>query len=325
MKKSLVTLFLLIMLVVCFAFSKQKKISIQYSFSGEPKTKAQLGEVLFFEKILSSDSTKSCASCHIPEYGFADTVAFSKGVMSRTGGRNAPSCANIADRPYLFYDGRAATLEDQVKFPIENEVEMNLPLPMAVKRLQQNKEYIAWFQSVFKEEPNENNLKIAIASYERTLETSKTTYDRYMANDDSTLMGESALRGRTLFLEKARCFECHFTPDFTGDEFRNIGLFDGGKLNDTGRYLISKDKADIGKFKVPGLRNVAVTAPYMHNGMFKTLKEVIEYYNEPLKVVPHPINTDSILTAPLNLSTQDKIDLEAFLNTLTDDRFKKRQ
>ena len=124
---------------------------------------------------------------------------------------------------------------------------------------------------------------------------------------------------------KTKCFDCHFSPDFTGDEFRNIGLYDGRKLKDTGRYVITRNKKDIGKFKVPGLRNVAVTAPYMHNGMFKTLKEVIEYYDNPYKVVPKPINIDTLMEKPLGLTAEEKLDIEHFLLTLTDDRFVKRK
>ncbi len=325
MKKLSAIIVLILAISVCYSFARLKKPVRVYSFKGQPKTKEQLGEILFFETNLSSDGTISCASCHIPEFGFADTVAFSKGVDHKVGNRNTPSCANMADRPYFFYDGRAATLEEQVGFPIENKVEMNLPLAVAVKRLKSDSNYNAWFKRIFKEAPNEKNLKIAIASYERTLETSSTPYDSYMEKDDSTLISASAIRGRTLFLEKARCFDCHFSPDFTGDEFRNIGLFNGKDMNDSGRYVVSKKKSDIGKFKVPGLRNVAITAPYMHNGMFKTLREVIEFYDNPYKVVPNPINIDTLLEKPLNLSVHEKDDLEAFLHTLTDDHFRKKQ
>ena len=322
MRKQCLVGFICGILAVCYAFIPVKQHAVKYSFTGEPKTKEQLGEVLFFEKKLSADGTRSCSSCHLPEYAFADTVAFSLGVNNRPGKRNAPSCANMADRPYLFYDGRAASLEEQVKFPIEDKNEMNIPIGTVVMRLNADKQYVAWFASIFKSAPTVENLEIAIASFEKTLETSKTPYDRYMEKDDTTLISAAALRGRELFLVKGKCFECHFSPDFTGDEFRNIGLFDGKKLNDSGRYVISKKTPDIGKFKVPSLRNVAVTAPYMHNGMFKTLKEVIEYYDNPAKVVPHPINMDSTLAKPLNLSAGEKADLEAFLISLTDDRFR---
>lgn len=284
--------------------------------------KAQLGQRLFFETKLSADSTLSCASCHIPSHGFADTLAFSRGVRGHLGKRNAPSCANISDRPYLFYDGRAATLEEQVKFPIEDANEMGLPIATAVKRLQSDANYVRLFTKVFGKGPSEQNLKAAIAAFERTLETSNSPFDRYMAGDTMAI-SLSAQRGRELFMsDKAKCFDCHFSPDFTGDEFRNIGLYDGKHYKDVGRYGITKKKEDLGKFKVPGLRNVAFTAPYMHNGIFTTLRQVIDYYNDPSKTVAHSINADTLLAKPLDLTEQEKQDLENFLLTLTDDRFK---
>lgn len=292
------------------------------SFKGAPATKEQLGEQLFFEPMLSADRTLSCASCHIPAFGFADTVAFSKGVNGHKGLRNAQSCANMNERSIFFYDGRAATLEEQVRFPIEDSNEMGLPINEAVQRLRANKNYVLWFKKLYGEPPTEKSLKAAIATFERTLETSKTPFDRYMAGDENAI-SDAAKRGRELFMgSKAKCFDCHFSPDFTGDEFRNIGLYDEKTYKDKGRYAITHKPEDLGKFKVPGLRNVAITAPYMHNGMFRTLREVIEYYDDPYKTVASPINIDTLVQKPLGLTTQEKDDIEQFLLTLTDDRFK---
>lgn len=298
-----------------------------YSFRSDlpSVTKEQLGERLFFEKKLSADNTLSCASCHIPDHGFADTVALSVGVGGRLGKRNTPSCANVSGRPYFFYDGRAASLEDQVHFPVTDPNEMAASLATVIKRLGRDKEYNAFFKQVYKSPPNATNLADAIAAYERTLETSSTPFDRYMDGND-TAISPSAIRGRELFMsKKAKCFDCHFSPDFTGDEFRNIGLYDGKTYNDEGRYAITHNKEDLGKFKVPGLRNVAVTGPYMHNGMFHTLRQVIDYYDNPYKTVSNPINIDTLLLQPLNLTESEKTDLENFMLTLTDDRFIKRK
>lgn len=134
-------------------------------------------------------------------------------------------------------------------------------------------------------------------------------------------VNEDVKRGLALFNGKARCVNCHFGPDFTTNQFRNIGLFNGKSLNDSGRAAISHKKIDVGKFKVGSLRNVAITAPYMHNGMFKTLAQVIEHYNDPDKTIQNSINRDSLLSTPLNLSVVEKKDLEAFLVALTDKRF----
>lgn len=284
-------------------------------------TKAQLGEKLFFDKILSSDNSISCASCHIPQFAFADTIAFSHGVNGKMTSRNTPSVMNMAARDVYFFDGRAATLEAQVIGPIENPNEMNLPFKEAVRRINLSKEYRKLFFQIYKKYPDSISIVDAIAKFERTLETDKTPSDRFMS-DVPYAMTASQIRGRELFTaDKTKCFECHFTPDFTSDEFKNIGLFNGSDLNDSGRYIITKNVDDIGKFKIPGLRNVSVTAPYMHDGRFKTLREVIDYYDNPTQFITNSIGRDAVLPNKIGLTEQEKIDLEAYLIALTDDQF----
>ncbi len=306
-------------LIAVFAFSviendNAKKKSID--------TPVALGEKLFFDPILSADLSISCASCHKPEFAFADTSAFSKGVGGLLGNRNTPSVMNMAMREQLFWDGRAADLEAQVVFPIENPVEMNLPINEAVKRIRNSDEYRILFKKIYNSLPTKKLLINAISSYEKTLETENTPNDRWLNDEKNHGMTAAQLRGREIFIgTKAKCFDCHFTPDFTNDEFRNIGTFDGEKLNDSGRYLFTKNKNDIGKFKVPGLRNVAVTAPYMHDGSFKNLRNVIDYYDDISKFVPNAKFIDTILPQKIGLTEMEKQDLEAFLESLTDDRF----
>lgn len=299
-----------------------------YSFENTteklPATKEELGKLLFFEKKLSRDNSISCASCHIPDYAFSDTIAFSIGVGGRKGKRNTPSAMNMASRELFFFDGRAATLEIQATFPIQDHNEMDINIDKAVSKIAQDKFYQKAFKKIYKKTPSKTNILSAIADYERSLESS-SPFDDYM-NGDQNAISESAKRGHKIFMNpKNKCFDCHFTPDFTGDEFRNIGLFNGKELNDSGRYLITKDKNDIGKFKVPGLRNIAITGPYMHNGMFKTLQEVIAYYNNPIAKIPNAINTDTLLHKPLLMSDNEMIDLEEFLKTLTDPSFIKKK
>ena len=310
-----ITIILFLSMIVSFNETKEiKKIT----------TSSQLGEKLFFDPILSKDRTISCSSCHIPSFAFADTVAFSKGVEGKLGKRNAPSCMNLSARDLLFYDGRAMNIEDQVKFPIEDANEMNLPIALAVKRLQEQPLYVSLFKKIHKSAPTEKLLKLSIADFERTLESAHTKFDVYMQSDTS-VFSASEIRGREIFMgDKAKCFDCHFSPDFTGDEFRNIGLYDEKKFTDKGRYDVTKNKNDLGRFKVPGLRNVAITGPYMHNGMFKTLREVIDYYDNPSLTVPSPINMDTLLSKPIRFTAQEKVDLENFLRTLTDGRFVKK-
>ena len=286
-----------------------------------PTNKIELGEKLFFEDMLSLDESINCATCHIPEYAFADTTPFSIGVEGRLGKRNTPSAMNM-QRDIFFYDGRASTLEKQAVFPIEDHLEMSLPIDEAIARLRKNTNYVKWFRDIYEEEITIENMTNAIAEFERSLETSNTPFDRYMNGDDSAI-SESAKRGHEVFnADRSKCFDCHFGPDFTGDEFRNIGLYDGVSYIDKGRFNETGDTSDLGRFKVPGLRNIAITSPYMHDGSFKTLKEVLEFYNDPYKFIAKPINLDSVMIEPLGLTNQELEDLENFLLTLTDDRFK---
>lgn len=290
-----------------------------------PKTKEALGKMLFFDPILSGTRTISCASCHKEEFAFADTVSLSTGVRGRKGVRNTPSAMNVNMQVSFFWDGRAATLEQQALGPIANPLEMDLPVDEAVKRLNKSSIYRRAFRDLFNEAPNKTNLAIALSQFERSLETNDTPLDDWRINDNEDAMSASAKRGYALFNGKANCVQCHFGADFSNNEFRNIGLYDGKTLTDSGRAAITKKPRDLGKFKIGPLRNVALTAPYMHNGMFKTLRQVIDYYDDPDKVVPHSIGRDSLLAKPLNLSEREKQDLESFLISLTDRRFKTKE
>ena len=283
-----------------------------------PDTVEQLGKRLFFDPILSADSTLSCGSCHRPAFGFADTLAFSRGVGGKIGRRNTPGITNMTARPYFLFDGRAATLEAQVLLPIQDALEMQINLETVIRRLQGQPAYNQAFKEIFGRSASVDDLATALAAFVRTLETGNTPFDRWMT-DQPNPMNEAAVRGRRIFMNKGKCFDCHFSPDFTGDEFRNIGLYTGQQhLTDTGRFGITGQPADLGKFKVQGLRKVALTAPYMHNGMFRTLEEVIEYYDRPDAFVPNAIGRDSLLAQPLQLTPAEKSDLKTFLEALTE-------
>ena len=286
-------------------------------------TKAALGKKLFSEKILSKDSSVSCASCHLPKFAFADTVAFSTGIEGKLTKRNTPSVLNMKNRPYYFWDGRATTLDEQSLMPIQNPDEMGLPIDEAVNRLNQSREYKQLFQKIFNQKPTAKNLAAAFSAFEKTLETVDSKFDDWSNNLKNLTASEE--RGRELFVgDKAKCFDCHRMEDFTTDEFKNIGLYNGKELNDAGLFNITNKETDLGKFKTPGLRNIAVTAPYMHNGMFKTLEEVVEYYNNPQKFVPDAVNIDDALKTPLGLTEKEKKDLVSFLKTLTDKKYIKK-
>lgn len=298
-------------------------LSSFYIQKPEKCTAETLGKMLFFDTLLSKNNTVSCASCHKPDFAFSDTVAFSIGDNGKPGRRNAPSVMNLSDRQLFFYDGRAQSLEAQMTHPLSDSLEMNLNPDELIVRLTKHPKYLSQFKEVYNQLPTITNVAMAIAAYEKTLETFHSPWDKY-AKGDTNAITQSALRGRNVFNTKGKCFDCHSGPDFTNDEFRNIGLYNARQFTDKGRYDATKQPNDIGKFKVPGLRNVAVTAPYMHNGMFKNLSAVIAYYNNPSFFVSGSVGTDSLLLSPLNLSDTEMTDLEAFLNSLTDEQFIKK-
>ncbi len=303
----------ILLLIISCAEKKTEKIIV---------TEAQLGEALYFDPILSRDSTVSCASCHKPEFAFADNTPVSIGVYHQKGTRNTPSSMNQSNRNAYFWDGRAETLEEQALGPIENPVEMDLPISLAIRRLLRSEKYKNAFTAIYGKEPSAKLLAQALSGFEKTLETNNTAFDKYMNESDTMLFTESAKRGLNLFNGKAKCFDCHFGVDFSGnDHYKNIGLYNGKELNDKGRYEITKNPKDLGAFKTPGLRNISQTAPYMHNGMFKTLSDVMEHYNTPDKFVKGAINRDTSMNKPLGLNKQEKEDLINFMLSLSDERF----
>lgn len=283
-------------------------------------TKVDLGQKLFFDPILSLDQSISCASCHNPDFAFADNKPFSIGVNDSIGIRNTPSVMNMLSRPYFFYDGRSATLEEQAIIPIENPKEMNLSYDVAVMRVQNHSEYDSLFRIIYNTKPDSINIAQALSDFQRSLESDGSApHDLWINGVQDAALTTSQIRGREIFIsDESKCFDCHFGPDFTGDEFRNTGLYDEITLVDKGRFDITQDSTDLGKFKTPGLRNIALTAPYMHNGMFKTLNEVIDYYSNPYDFVQNPINIDTLMIEPLNFTIQQKEDLVNFLHSLTD-------
>lgn len=229
----------------------------------------------------------------------------------------------MKNRPYYFWDGRATTLEEQSVMPIENPDEMGLPIREAVARLNASAEYRRLFRKIFHQPVNEKNLSAAFGAFEKTLETVDSKFDDW--SNDLAVLTDDEERGRQLFIgSKAKCFDCHSMEDFTDDQFKNIGLYNEKEARDAGRFLMTKNKSDLGKFKTPGLRNIAVTAPYMHDGRFRTLEQVVSYYNTPFMFVDGPVNMDGALQKPLGLTQQDKKDLVSFLKTLTDKAYIKR-
>jgi cytochrome c peroxidase len=236
------------------------------------------------------------------------------GVGGRPGTRNVPSLANLAWNESLFWDGRVRTLEELAGKPIENPNEMDLSLAEAVVRVAEDASYRRAFIEAYGGAPSELNLRQALASFVRTLVSADTSYDRFLRGDERAL-NPSARRGFALFFDKAGCFRCHPAGTLTNDGFFNDGSYVAG--GDPGRKGVTNRTGDLGKFKVPGLRNVAVTAPYMHDGSLPTLEDVVEQYARGGRGGP---NTDALIK-PLDLTADEKADVVAFLQALTDEVF----
>jgi cytochrome c peroxidase len=236
--------------------------------------KVALGKRLFSNKDLSGDHSMSCASCHDPAKGFSDGKTRALGFRGKELRFHTPTVLNSAYDSYQFWDGRALSLEQQAASPITSAVEMNMPDETElVSRLNADPRYRQEFQAVFAQGPGLKSIVRAIAAYERTLTTPNSRFDRYAAGDKSALTLHEK-NGLVLFIAKARCARCHDGPNFTDNKFQNTGIGD-----DEGRSAVTKQESDRGAFKTPGLRNVALHAPYMHDGSLGTLEAVIDYYD----------------------------------------------
>jgi cytochrome c peroxidase len=270
----------------------------------------QLGARLFFETKLSADQTLSCASCHQPDKGWSDGQVTAVGIKGQKGRRNTPSILNLKDSPHLFWDGRAASLEEQALGPIQNPIEMGAELPTVLSRLNQDDGYRTAFQTVYQGPATSERLAKAIAAFERALVQASSPWDRFMAGD-MTAMTEAQQRGWGVF-RQAGCAVCHTPPAFTDHRFHNVGQGTTFPEPDTGRMAVTKDKADWAKFKTPSLRNVTASAPYMHDGTLRSLRAVVAFYQQGGIANP---NKDPLLV-PFPFVPQQRDDLMAFLDAL---------
>ncbi|MCF6156188.1 MAG: cytochrome-c peroxidase [Candidatus Brocadia sp.] len=279
----------------------------------QTEAKIELGKKLYFDPRLSGNNWISCATCHNPTLGFTDGLPrMLGGPTSQEGGRNSPTIINCAYNEFQFWDGRAATLEEQALGPIQNPNEMVETLDNVVRKLSGIPGYVKAFKEVFGTGVTADGIAKAIAAFERTIVFANSPFDRYMQGDVNA-MSESARRGMELFIGKAECIECHNGPNFTDNKFHNIGVpADGPLKEDLGRYNVTKNEADKGAFKTPTLRNITETGPYMHNGYFPTLFEVVQFYNGggcESKGSPD--------IHALNLTGQEVNDLIEFMKALT--------
>ncbi len=281
--------------------------------------KAALGRLLYFDPRLSADGTVSCATCHNPKYAFTDGAAVSTGIRGQKGNRSAPTVINRAYSLAQFWDGRAPTLEEQAKGPMANPIEMGSTHEAIVENLKKVQGYRALFAAAFgSDEITIDRAAQAITTFERTVMSGNSPYDRYRAGQ-KTAMTASQIRGLDVFLNKAKCDACHEGVNFTSNMYANLGVGADTPDPDVGRYAVTHDPKDWGAFKTPTLREIARTAPYMHDGSLKTLEDVVEYYDKggtPNRNLDRRIK-------PLHLSGQDKKDLVAFLHALSGEGWQK--
>ncbi|MEZ6113336.1 MAG: cytochrome c peroxidase [Pirellulaceae bacterium] len=310
--------------------------------------KIELGRQLYFDKRLSADATVSCADCHHPDEGYGRATQFGVGIGGQTGNRNSPVSYNRILSDAQFWDGRAGSLEEQAVGPIANPIEMGNTHDVAVETVRNIEGYRLQFEKIFSDGVNIDNIGRAIATFERAIVTGPSPFDYYepLANlekafaadledldsfkeespelyekyiaareaSEANPMTESAKRGRELFFsQKAGCTACHVGPNLTDEKYHNLGVGMDAAEPDLGRFAVTNEEKDRGAFKTPTIRNVALTAPYMHDGSQKTLAEVVEWYAKG----GHPNPTLSEAVRKLDLTDQDKADLVAFMEACT--------
>jgi cytochrome c peroxidase len=279
--------------------------------AGNPSTPAKvaLGRRLFSERQLSRDGSISCATCHDPRRAFTDDRPVARGIDHQDGTRRVPVLINRGYGSSFFWDGRAATLEDQVLQPILNPKEMGMTVDLVLRRLRQDRDYARAFAVVFGRGINARDLACALACYVRGIRSAGSPFDRYLAGEKGALTAEQEA-GAVLFSSKANCWFCHSGANFSDEQFHNTGVGGG---HDEGRYAVTHDPGDRGAFKTPTLREVARTAPYMHDGSLQTLEDVVEHYDRGGG--PNPTLDPAL--KPLHLTAPEKRALVAFLRALS--------
>lgn len=290
--------------------------------------KELLGKTLFFDPRLSSSEQIACASCHDPELGWCDSRTVSFGHDRQRGVRNAMSILNTAYAKNLFWDGRANSLEEQSKMPIEDQREMNGHMDLAAGKIAAVKGYQVLFEKAFGDKTvTKERIAKAIATFERTVKSSASKFDQFI-DGKADVYTDDELMGLHLFRTKAQCINCHNSGYFSNNAFENIGTaLLGEKGEDLGRYLVTKNTDDAGRFRVPGLREVSRTGPYLHNGSMATLQEVIQFYSKGNPEYSQKRTTvhegvmlkseKSGMVRMLELSDREVAQLEAFLKTLS--------
>ena len=282
--------------------------------------KAELGRKLFFDKRLSRDGTVSCASCHDPRKAFTDQLTTSRGINGQTTERNSPSILNSGFLKTAMFDAHLQSLELQVIVPIQEKTEMGHNMKELIPQLRAIPAYQAAAKKIFNRDFDAYVLTRSISAFERILISMNSRYDQFKRGDKRAL-SKTEQAGLKLFTEKLYCAKCHSAPYFTTFEAENNGLYqDYESIADKGRFRIHLDSNDIGKFKVPSLRNIELTFPYMHDGSLKSLEDVIAHYSQGGK--KHPLQSSTIV--PFNLNPKEQKQLTLFLKALTDTSYLKK-
>jgi cytochrome c peroxidase len=280
------------------------------------KSRIELGRRLFYDPILSLDSSRSCGSCHFLELAFSDKTATSLGIENRIGLRNTPSLANVIYQKKLLREGGVPTLEMQVLVPIQEHAEFDFNIVLAAERIKNLQKYVDLSQKAYNRAPDPFVITRSIAAFERTFLSGNSRFDQYLYQGKKNAISASEKRGFELFKsEKLNCATCHEGFLFTNQAFLNNGLSEN--YADSGRFRLTGLESDVAIFKVPSLRNVGLTAPFMHDGSILTLELVVKHYETGGKLHPNK----SPLLHPFSISASERADLVAFLMTLTDDYF----
>jgi len=278
--------------------------------------RVELGRRLFYDPALSRDSTRSCGSCHFPHLAFSDSAAVSLGVEYRPGTRNAPSLANVVYQKKLLREANLPTLEMQILVPIQEHNEFDFNILEIAERLKRMPQYVAAAQGAYGREPDPFVVTRAIAAFERTLLSGDSPFDQWHFQGKNAALSAAAKRGFDLFQsEELNCSKCHEGFLFTNQKLANNGLYE--VYPDSGRMRLTGLESDRAMFKIPSLRNVALTAPYMHDGSLPTLEAVIDHYQTGGKQHPNK----SLLLRAFSLTAGERTDLLAFLQSLTDENF----
>lgn len=305
--------------------SLPKRDTSYFSLMEQPVIK--LGKTLFFDPLLSGSNQISCSSCHDPQTSFADHLTVPIGNDHLQGSRNTPSLLNVSARKTFFWDGRAGSLEEQALSPIEAHHEMDLRLEELVPKLKAIEGYQEMFEEAYgKKDPSLEEITHALAEFQRTLQSRRSRFDEFL-DGNYKAMSDQEIRGMHLFRTKARCMNCHHGQFLTDEDFHNIGLtYYKRKYEDLGRYDVTKNPDDVGKFRTPSLRDVMNTAPYMHNGLFPNIIGVLNIYNSGMHMINptaeqkaadpmYPV-TDPLLKK-LDLTKDEIQDIASFLQAVT--------